>query len=68
MFTNVPVLIRNWDCKWRSPLFSNWSIKTLEELMGCGILGIGTLSQATIPRSGIALEQVHNGLKKQGGY
>lgn len=50
------------------PLFSRLSMKTLLLLIGGGIRGSGTSRQVTIPRSGTALEHVHKGLKKHGGY
>ena len=39
----VPVFMRNCGCKNINPLFSNCSINTLEEFIGRGIRGIGTL-------------------------
>lgn len=38
-----------------------------DELMAGGMTDMSTLEQMTLPKSGCGLEQVHKGLKKQGG-
>lgn len=68
VFNCEPVFMRYCGCRNLSSLFSSCSMNTLDELICCGIRGIGTLRHATMPRSGMAFEQVHNGLKKHCGY
>ncbi|KYN18188.1 hypothetical protein ALC57_09533 [Trachymyrmex cornetzi] len=42
-FNQIPVFIRYCGCRNLSPLFSSCSIYILDELIACGIRGIGTL-------------------------